>query len=101
LASNRQSETWYKHFQAIEARHFKATGLCSDRGVGLTQDFQAACSNQRRVSDNFHEFYDLQALLVTLETKAYAAIEFEHERQRVFNNARYETNIENRRQQLE
>jgi hypothetical protein len=100
LASNRQSETWRKHFLDIEAQHFKSTGLCSDRGVGLTQGFHAACPDQKWVSDHFHEFYDLQALLVTLETKAYAAIEFEHERQRVFNNARSEANIENRRQQL-
>lgn len=100
LAPNRKADTWENHFKAIGEQQFIAKGLASDRGTGLMQGYQAANSDSVWCSDHFHEFRGLTQLRSTLEKQAYATIAAEDERQRIFDNARSEENLEKRLQQL-
>jgi hypothetical protein len=100
LATNCQATTWKNHFQALEKNGIFAKGLASDRGVGLVQGYQMIHQDIVWCSDHFHEFRGLMQLLKTLEKEAYDAINKEVIRQRVFDNARSESNRKKRTLQL-
>ncbi len=101
LSNNCQANTWKTHFQSLETEGFIAKGLASDRGIGIVNGYQAAHQDLVWCSDHFHEFRGLIRLLKSFENKAYNAIEKEHDRLQVFNNARSELNLTKRDQQFE
>ena len=43
LAGDRSAETWKAHFDDLGAHRFQSLGMASDRGVGLTAGYRAAC----------------------------------------------------------
>ncbi|MCP5016325.1 MAG: hypothetical protein GY938_13790, partial [Ketobacter sp.] len=98
LASDRSAETWRAHFEALENHYFLSLGMASDRGQGLVAGYQGACDTGLWVTDYFHEFRDLFALLHRLERKAYAAIAKEDEAARKFAGAKSEANLAKRLQ---
>jgi hypothetical protein len=100
LSSDRKADTWQEHFNVLKGQQFSPIGFNSDRGTGLVQGYKAAFQNAIWASDHFHEFRGLTKCCATLERQAYAAISFEQERLRVFNNASSEENLEKRLQQL-
>src|SRR5256886_16279517 len=101
LASDRSAETWRGHFEALEQHHFVSLGMASDRGLGLVAGYQAACDMPLWVTDYFHEFRDLFAVLHQLERKAYAAIAKEDDAARKFAGAKSETNLAKRLHQYD
>src|SRR6266404_3589037 len=74
LASDRSAETWQAHFADLGAHRFHSIGMASDRGVGLTAGYRAACQEGFWVCDQFHEFQDLFHRCHQLQRKAYGAI---------------------------
>ncbi|NOY73070.1 MAG: hypothetical protein GXP14_11995 [Gammaproteobacteria bacterium] len=96
LSPNRNAATWKNHFQQIQAHHYCALGLGSDRGTGLTKGFTEACPDKPWYSDHFHELSDLYQYLTRLENQAYAMIEQESECLRKFNNARSSDHLHKR-----
>jgi hypothetical protein len=80
---------------------FVAKALASDRGKGITGGFKTIYPQLPWYSDHFHEFRGLFKLLKKFEKQAYAAIADEHDCWRKLNNARSESNIKKRREQLE
>src|SRR5713101_9435451 len=96
LASDRSADTWRTHFAALEHHQFVSLGLASDRGVGLVAGYRAACDMALWVTDYFHEFRDLFAVLQQLERKAYTAIEKEYDATQKFARAKSEANLHKR-----
>src|SRR6266403_418985 len=101
LAADRSAETWQAHFADLGAHRFHSIGMASDRGVGLTAGYQAACQDARWVCDRFHEFQALFDRRHQLERKAYAAIAKEDEAAHTFHNAKSEANLHKRLQRYE
>jgi hypothetical protein len=101
LASDRSADTWSTHFEALEAHQFFSLGMASDRGLGLVAGYQAACDMALWVTDYFHEFRDLFAVLHQLERKAYAAIGREDDAAHKFARAKSEANLAKRLQQYD
>jgi hypothetical protein len=101
LASDRSADTWSAHFEALEAHQFFSLGMASDRGLGLVAGYQAACDMALWVTDYFHEFRDLFALLHQLERKAYAAIGQEDDAAHQFARAKSEANLAKRLHQYD
>src|SRR5438132_7224782 len=79
LASDRSADTWSAHFEALEDHQFFSLGMASDRGLGLVAGYQAACDMALWVTDYFHEFRDLFAVLHQVERQAYTAIDKEYD----------------------
>jgi len=96
LAPDRSADTWRTHFAALENHQFVSLGLASDRGVGLVAGYRAACDMALWVTDYFHEFRDLFAVLQQLERKAYTAIEKEYDATQKFARAKSEANLHKR-----
>jgi hypothetical protein len=96
LAPDRSAATWRTHFAALENHQFVSLGLASDRGVGLVAGYRAACDMALWVTDYFHEFRDLFAVLQQLERKAYTAIEKEYDATQKFARAKSEANLHKR-----
>jgi hypothetical protein len=96
LAPDRSADTWRTHFAALEHHQFVSLGLASDRGVGLVAGYRAACDMALWVTDYFHEFRDLFAVLQQLERKAYTAIEKEYDATQKFARAKSEANLHKR-----
>ncbi len=101
LASDRSAETWQAHFADLGAHRFHSIGMASDRGVGLTAGYRAACQEGFWVCDQFHEFQDLFHRCHQLQRKAYGAIGKEIEAAEKFANAKSEANLQKRLKQYE
>src|SRR6266516_114866 len=101
LASDRSAETWKAHFDDLGAHRFHSIGMASDRGLGLTAGYRAACQEARWVCDRFHEFQDLFDRRRQLERKAYAAIATEAEAATTFHNAKSEAHLHKRLQRYD
>src|SRR6266567_5552235 len=101
LASDRSADTWSAHFEALEEHQFFSLGMASDRGLGLVAGYQAACDMALWVTDYFHEFRDLFAVLHQLERKAYAAIGQEDDAAHKFARAKSEANLAKRLHQYD
>ncbi len=101
LASDRSAETWQAHFADLGAHRFHSIGMASDRGVGLTAGYRAACQEGFWVCDQFHEFQDLFHRCHQLQRKAYGAIGKESEAAEKFANAKSEANLQKRLKQYE
>ena len=101
LASDRSAETWKAHFEDLEAHRFHSIGMASDRGVGLTAGYRAACQEGFWVCDQFHEFQDLFNRCHHLERKAYGAIGKEIKAAETFANAKSESNLLKRLEQYD
>src|SRR5215471_20148759 len=101
LASDRSAETWQAHFADLGAHRFHSIGMASDRGVGLTAGYRAACQEGFWVCDQFHEFHDLFHRCHQLQRKAYGAIGKEIEAAEKFAHAKSEANLQKRLKQYE
>ena len=101
LASDRSAETWQAHFADLGAHRFHSIGMASDRGVGLTAGYRAACQEGFWVCDQFHEFQDLFHRCHQLQRQAYGAIGKEIEAAEKFANAKSEANLQKRLKQYE
>ena len=101
LASDRSAETWQAHFADLGAHRFHSIGMASDRGVGLTAGYRAACQEGFWVCDQFHEFQDLFHRCHQLQRQAYGAIGKEIEAAEKFTNAKSEANLQKRLKQYE
>jgi hypothetical protein len=101
LASARSAKTWKAHFDDLGAHRFHSIGMASDRGVGLTAGYRAACQEGFWVCDQFHEFQDLFNRCHHLERKAYGAIGKEVEAAAKFTNAKSEAHLQKRLEQYE
>ncbi len=101
LASDRSAETWQAHFADLGAHRFHSIGMASDRGVGLTAGYRAACQEGFWVCDQFHEFQDLFHRCHQLQRKAYGTIGKEIEAAKKFANAKSEANLQKRLKQYE
>lgn len=73
-----------------------ALGLAADRGLGLVAGYQAACDMALWVTEYFHEFRDLFAVLHRVERQAYTAIEKAYEAMQKFARATSEANLRKR-----
>jgi hypothetical protein len=100
-AADRSAQTWQRHFEELGNHLFHSIGMASDRGTGLIAGYQAACQDGRWVCDQFHEFQELCHRCQQLERKAYRAIAKEHEATDLFQNAKSESNLQNRLEQYE
>jgi hypothetical protein len=101
LASDRSAKTWETHFNDLGAHRFHSIGMASDRGVGLTAGYRAACKEGFWVCDQFHEFQDLFNRCHQLERKAYSAIAKEVKAAETFANAKSEATLQKRLEQYE
>jgi hypothetical protein len=101
LASDRSAETWKAHFDDLGAHRFHSIGMASDRGVGLTAGYRAACQEGFWVCDQFHEFQDLFNRCHHLERKAYGAIGKEVEAAAKFTHAKSEAHLQKRLEQYD
>ena len=101
LASDRSAETWQAHFADLGAHRFHSIGMASDRGVGLTAGYRAACQEGFWVCDQFHEFQDLFHRCHQLQRKAYGAIGKEIGAAEKFAHAKSEANLQKRLKQYE
>lgn len=101
LASDRSAETWQAHFADLGAHRFHSIGMASDRGVGLTAGYRAACQEGFWVCDQFHEFHDLFHRCHQLQRQAYGAIGKEIEAAEKFAHAKSEANLQKRLKQYE
>jgi len=101
LASDRSAETWQAHFADLGAHRFHSIGMASDRGVGLSAGYRAACQEGFWVCDQFHEFQDLFHRCHQLQRQAYGAIGKEIEAAEKFANAKSEANLQKRLKQYE
>jgi hypothetical protein len=100
-AADRSAQTWQAHFEDLGDHLFHSIGMASDRGVGLTAGYQAACQDGLWVCDQFHEFQDLFNRCHQLERQAYRAIGQEEEAAKKFANAKSEANLQKRLEQYE
>jgi hypothetical protein len=96
LASDRSAKTWETHFNDLGAHRFHSLGMASDRGVGLTAGYRAACKEGFWVCDQFHEFQDLYNRCHQLERKAYSAIAKEVKAAESFAKAKSEATLQKR-----
>jgi hypothetical protein len=101
LASDRSAETWKAHFDDLGDHLFHSIGMASDRGVGLTAGYRAACQEGFWVCDQFHEFQDLFTRCHQLERKAYGAIGKELKAAETFAKAKSEANLQRRLEQYD
>ena len=101
LASDRSAETWKAHFDDLGDHLFHSIGMASDRGVGLTAGYRAACQEGFWVCDQFHEFQDLFTRCHQLERKAYGAIGKELKAAETFAKAKSEANLQKRLEQYD
>jgi hypothetical protein len=101
LASDRSAKTWETHFHDLGAHRFHSMGMASDRGVGLTAGYRAACKEGFWVCDQFHEFQDLFNRCHQLERKAYSAIAKEIKAADSFAKAKSEGTLQKRLDQYE
>jgi hypothetical protein len=101
LASDRSAKTWETHFKDLGAHRFHSLGMASDRGVGLTAGYRAACQEGFWVCDQFHEFQDLFNRCHQLERKAYGAIAKEVKAAENFAHAKSEATLQKRLAQYE
>jgi hypothetical protein len=101
LASDRSAETWQAHFADLGAHRFHSIGMASDRGVGLTAGYRAACQEGFWVCDQFHEFQDLFHRCHQLQRKAYGAMGKEIEAAEKFAHAKSEATLQKRLKQYE
>ncbi|MHC4308284.1 MAG: hypothetical protein ACYSR7_06660 [Planctomycetota bacterium] len=101
LASDRSAKTWERHFNDLGAHRFHSIGMASDRGVGLSAGYRAACKAGFWVCDQFHEFQDLFNRCHQLERKAYSAIAKEAKAAENFANAKSEATLQKRLAQYE
>ncbi len=101
LASDRSAQTWETHFNDLGAHRFHSIGMASDRGVGLTAGYRAACKEGFWVCDQFHEFQDLFNRCHQLERKAYSAIGKEVKAAETFAKAKSEATLQKRLAQYE
>jgi hypothetical protein len=101
LASDRSAETWKAHFDDLGDHLFHSIGMASDRGVGLSAGYRAACQEGFWVCDQFHEFQDLFNRCHQLERKAYGAIGKELKAAETFANAKSEANLQKRLEQYD
>ena len=101
LASDRSADTWSAPFEALEAHQFCSLGMASDRGLGLGAGSQAACDMALWVTEYFHEFRALFAVLHQVERKAYAAIGQEDDAAHKFARAKSEATLAKRLHQYD
>jgi hypothetical protein len=101
LASDRSAETWKAHFDDLGDHLCHSIGMASDRGVGLTAGYRAACQEGFWVCDQFHEFQDLFNRCHQLERKAYGAIGKELKAAETFAKAKSEANLQKRLEQYD
>jgi hypothetical protein len=101
LASDRSAKTWETHFKDLGAHRFHSLGMASDRGVGLSVGYRAACKEGFWVCDQFHEFQDLFNRCHQLERKAYSAIAKEVKAAENFAHAKSEATLQKRLEQYE
>lgn len=89
LAQDRSSDSWKRHWHAIEENQYYTLGLVSDRAKGLVEGFKESFSGSPYYPDQFHDLRDLaKAILVDLEKRAYKALTYQYGRYQVLDSAR-------------
>ena len=89
LAEKRDAATWNNHFEQIKLRNFYPINLCSDRGKAIVKASEQTFENVSFQPDIFHDLQELSKVInVTLQRRAYRAINHEYERQRVLASAK-------------